>query len=61
MVDIIDLNKACPKDNFPLPKIDLIVDASSKHEFLSFIDAFSRCHQIKFAKPFQMHFWHILR
>ncbi|GFZ06814.1 hypothetical protein Acr_18g0009840 [Actinidia rufa] len=35
-VDFIDLNKAGPKDSFPLPKIDLIVDATSKHELLSF-------------------------
>ncbi|GFZ17254.1 hypothetical protein Acr_26g0005240 [Actinidia rufa] len=40
-VDFTDLNKACPKDSFPLPKIDLIVDATSKHELLSFMDAFS--------------------
>ncbi|GFY93718.1 hypothetical protein Acr_09g0001640 [Actinidia rufa] len=33
-VDFTDLNKACPKDSFPLPKIDLIVDATSKHELL---------------------------
>ena len=46
-VEFTDLNKACPKDNFPLPKIDLIVDATSKHELLSFMDAFSGYHQIK--------------
>ncbi|GFY88878.1 hypothetical protein Acr_06g0008180 [Actinidia rufa] len=33
-VDFTDLNKACPKDNFPLPKIDLIVDVTFKHELL---------------------------
>ncbi|GFY89059.1 hypothetical protein Acr_06g0009990 [Actinidia rufa] len=33
-VDFTDLNKACPKDSFSLPKIDLIVDATSKHELL---------------------------
>ena len=36
-----DINKACPKDNFPLPRIDLIVDATAGHELLSFMDAFS--------------------
>ena len=46
-VDFTNLNKACPKDSFPLPKIDLIVDATSKHELLSFMDAFSRYYQIK--------------
>ena len=40
-VDFIDLKKACPKDSFLLPKIILIVDATSKYEFLSFMDAFS--------------------
>ena len=43
-VNFTDLNKACLKDNFPLPKIDLIVDATSKHELLSFMDAFSGYH-----------------
>ncbi|GFS41652.1 hypothetical protein Acr_00g0075570 [Actinidia rufa] len=50
-VDFTDLNKACPKDSFPLPKIDLIVDATSKHELLSFMDAFSGYHQIKMYPP----------
>ncbi|GFZ00843.1 hypothetical protein Acr_14g0004780 [Actinidia rufa] len=50
-VDFTDLNKACPKDSFSLPKIDLIVDATSKHELLSFMDAFSGYHQIKMYPP----------
>ncbi|GFS42902.1 hypothetical protein Acr_00g0082420 [Actinidia rufa] len=50
-VDFTDLNKACLKDSFPLPKIDLIVDATSKHELLSFMDAFSGYHQIKMYPP----------
>ena len=50
-VDITDLNKACPKDSFPLSKIDLIVDATSKHELLSFMDASSGYHQIKMHSP----------
>ena len=45
-VDYIDLNKACPKDSFPLPRIDQIVDASAGHGMLSFLDAFSGYHQI---------------
>ena len=32
---------SCPKDSFPLPRIDLIVDATAGHELLSFMDAFS--------------------
>ena len=45
-VDYTDLNEACPKDNFPLPRIDQIVDASAGHGMLSFSDAFSGYHQI---------------
>ena len=45
-VDFIDLNKACPKDSFPLPRIDQLVDATSGHELLSFIDAYSGYNQI---------------
>ena len=40
-VDFIYLNIAYPKDSFPLPKIDLIVDATSKYELLSFMDTFT--------------------
>ena len=50
-VDFTDLNKAYPKDSFPLPKIDLIVDATSKHDLFSFMDAFSGYHQIKMHPP----------
>ena len=45
-VDYTDLNDGCPKDNFPLPRIDQIVDASTEHGMLSFLDAFSGYHQI---------------
>ena len=41
-----DINRACPKDSFPLPRIDLIVDATAGHELLSFMDAFSGYNQI---------------
>ena len=41
-----DVNQACPKDSFPLPRIDLIVDATAGHELLSFMDAFSDYNQI---------------
>ena len=40
-IDFTDINRACPKDSFPLPRIDLIVDATASHELLSFMDAFS--------------------
>ena len=39
-IDFTDLNKACPKDSFPLPHIDMLVDATTGHELLSFMDAF---------------------
>ena len=45
-IDFTDINKACPKDNFPFPRIDLIVDATVGHELLSFMDAFSGYNQI---------------
>ena len=44
-IDFIDINRACPKDSFPLPWIDLIVDATAGHE-LSSMDAFSGYNQI---------------
>jgi hypothetical protein len=45
-VDFTDLNKACPKDSFPLPRIDQLVDSASGHERMSFLDAFQGYHQI---------------
>ena len=45
-IDFTDINRACPKDSFPLPRIDLIVDATAGHELLSFMDAFSSYNQI---------------
>ena len=50
-VDYTDLNEACPKDSFPLPRIDQIVDASTGHGMLSFLDAFSGYHQIPMHPP----------
>ncbi|XP_021827603.1 uncharacterized protein LOC110768210 [Prunus avium] len=45
-VDFTDLNKACPKDSFPLPRIDQLVDATAGHELLSFMGAYSGYNQI---------------
>ena len=45
-IDFTDVNRACPKDSFPLPRIGLIVDATTGHELLSFMDAFSGYNQI---------------
>ena len=50
-MDYTDLNDVCPKDSFPLPRIDQIVDASAGHGMLSFIDAFSGYHQIPMHPP----------
>lgn len=44
--DFIDFNNACPKDNFPLLMIDTMVDATTCHELLSFLDTHSRYNQI---------------
>ena len=43
-IDYTYINRACPKDSFPLPRIDLIVDATAGHELLIFMDAFSGYH-----------------
>ena len=40
-VDFTDLNKAYPKDSFPLPQIDQLVDSTARHKLLTFMDAFS--------------------
>ena len=46
-VDFTDLNKACPKDNYPLPLVDVLVDSTAQHQLLSFIDTFSGYNQIQ--------------
>ena len=43
-VDFTDLNKAYPKDPFPMPKIDQLVDATISHHRMSFLDAFQGYH-----------------
>lgn len=45
-VDFTSLNKACPKDSFPLPKIGQLVDAISRHGRMSFLDAYRGYDQI---------------
>ena len=52
-IDFTDLNRACPKDSYPLPKIDKLVDSTAGHELLSFMDAFSGYHQIPLAEKDQ--------
>ena len=48
-VDFTNLNKVCPKDSFPLPRIGQLVDSTAEHKLLTFMDAFSRYNQIKMA------------
>jgi hypothetical protein len=45
-IDFTDLNKACPTDEFPLPRIDSLVDATAYSELMSLLDCYSRYHQI---------------
>jgi hypothetical protein len=66
-VDYTNLNKACPKVPFPLPRIDQIVDSTAGCELLCFLDACSSYHQIKmkesdqlttsFITPFGMYYY----
>jgi hypothetical protein len=49
-IDFTDLNKACPKDEVPLPRIDSLVDASASSELMSLLDCYSGYHQIWMKK-----------
>ena len=53
-IDFRDLNKACPKDNYPTPFIDQIIDACVGSEVFLFMDGFSRYNQIQ-IKPKEQH------
>ena len=48
--DYTDLNRVCPKDAYPLPNIDKLVDNSSGYKLLSFMDAYSGYNQIPMAE-----------
>ena len=52
-VDFTDLNRVCPKDSYPLPQIDTLVDSTARHELLSFMDVFSGYNQIKMKEEDQ--------
>jgi hypothetical protein len=43
------LNKACPKDDFPIPLSEILIDSTMGYEILSFMDGFSDYNQIKMA------------
>ena len=49
-VDYTNLYKHCPKDPFPLPRIDQVVDSTAGCALLSFLDCYSRYHQIALKK-----------
>src|SRR6185312_195996 len=53
-VDYTSLNKACPNDPFPLPRIDQIIDFTSGCKILSFLDAYSGYHQIAMKESDQL-------
>jgi hypothetical protein len=46
-IDFTAMNKHCPKDYFPLPRIDQIIDSTAGCERLSFLDAYSGYNQIR--------------
>ena len=52
-VDFTDLNRACLKDSFSLPMIDQLVDSTTGHKLLTFMDAFSGYNQIRMAEEDQ--------
>ena len=52
-VDFKDLNRAYPKDSYPFPWIDTLVDLTTSHQLLSFMDAFSGYSQIKMEEADQ--------
>ena len=52
-VDFTDLNRVCPKDSYPLPRIDTLVDSTARHELLSFMDAFLGYNKIRMEETDQ--------
>ena len=52
-VDFTNLNKACPKDSYPLSWVNILVDSTTRHQLLSFMDAFSGYNQIKLGEADQ--------
>ena len=69
-IDFTNLNKACPKDPFPLPRIDQVIDSTAGCELLSFVDAYSGFHQIPlnpadqlkttFITPYGAYCYHVM-
>ena len=49
-VDFTNLNSVCAKDSFPLPRIDQLIDSTTGHRLLTFMDAFLGYNQIKMSE-----------
>jgi hypothetical protein len=54
-IDYTSLNKACPKDPYPLPHIDQIVDSTLECDLLSFLDAYFGFYQIRMSREDRKH------
>ena len=54
-VDYGPVNKHCPKDHFPLPRIDQIIDSTAGCDLLSFLDAYSGYNQIRMKEEDEEH------
>ena len=54
-VDYGPINKHCPKDHFPLPRIDQIIDSTAGCDLLSFLDAYSGYNQIRMKEEDEEH------
>ena len=52
-VDFMDLNSACSKKSFPLPRIDQLVDLTARHKLLTFMDAFSGYNKVQMLEENQ--------
>jgi hypothetical protein len=52
-IDFTELNKACPKDAYPLPRIDFIIDQAAGCEMLSLLDCFSGYHQVWMRREYE--------
>ena len=52
-IDFTDLNSACLKDSFPLPRIDQLMDSIAGYKLFTFMDAFSRYNQIQMTEEDQ--------
>jgi hypothetical protein len=54
-IDYTSLNKACPKDPFPLSRIDQIVNSTSRCDLLCFLDAYSSFYQMPMSREDEEH------